>query len=167
MKIADLTPFFHEKSGGIKRYLLEKINFLENTPEASHFLIIPGKREKITQIGKSKIYEISSFPIPRSGGYRFFLSLRRIREILEEEKPDILELGGWYQFTEKFKNKKYFLSLFYHSDITLYMGLIPFISKFKDYVVQHFLKKNFLQLIWLFLLPRGCSIFLDLLVLKR
>ena len=40
MKLVDITPYFHSKSGGIKRYLLEKAKFLRDK-DIEHVIIIP------------------------------------------------------------------------------------------------------------------------------
>ncbi|MGB9874095.1 MAG: glycosyl transferase family 1, partial [Hydrogenobacter sp.] len=81
MKIVDIAPYFHAKSGGIKRYLLEKSLYLKDKP-VEYVVIVPGRKKKLHYINSTKVYQIPSFPIPMTGGYRFFNSLRDIKEIL-------------------------------------------------------------------------------------
>ncbi|MFN3505526.1 MAG: glycosyltransferase [Caldimicrobium sp.] len=125
MKLVDITPYFHAKSGGIKRYLLEKSKYLANT-KIKHVLIIPGKKNAIFYYEKTKIYALKSIPLPLSGGYRFFLRLKDIKNILELEKPQIVELGGTYLPIPYLKTSQYKLIVFYHSDVNAELSLFPF-----------------------------------------
>ncbi|MCS7149931.1 MAG: glycosyltransferase [Caldimicrobium sp.] len=125
MKIIDITPFFHSKSGGIRRYLLEKTKFLADLPHIKHTIIIPGEKGRIYKVNQSVVYEVSSFPVPFSGGYRYFRNFRDIEEILMEEKPDIVEFGGIYHLLDRFRTNGYRKVAFYHSDVKLYLSLLP------------------------------------------
>jgi len=43
MKICDLTQFYSPLSGGVKRYVHEKIAYIEkHAPDDKHVLIVPG-----------------------------------------------------------------------------------------------------------------------------
>ncbi len=43
MKICDLTQFYSPFSGGVKRYLHEKIAYIRNhSPEDEHVLVVPS-----------------------------------------------------------------------------------------------------------------------------
>jgi alpha-1,6-mannosyltransferase len=84
----------------VKRYLHEKIRFLAATKH-EHVLIVPGKKSNVTSDGRSRVYTIAAPLLPRTGGYRILLNLRAIGEILERERPDIIESAdpyqlGWY-----------------------------------------------------------------------
>lgn len=144
MKLVDITPYFHNKSGGIRRYLLRKIEYLKDK-KIDHVLIIPGKKRKEYYIGSSKVYELSSFPLPLTGGYRFFSSLSEIKEILKKEEPDIVEVGGSYQFLPYLKAKSYLLSVFYHSDIKADLSLLPGPERLKKVFMEYTIKKKLTQ----------------------
>ncbi len=144
MKLVDITPYFHNKSGGIRRYLLRKIEYLKDK-KIDHVLIIPGKKRKEYYIGSTKVYELSSFPLPLTGGYRFFSSLSEIKEILKKEEPDIVEVGGSYQFLPYLKAKSYLLSVFYHSDIKADLSLLPGPERLKKVFMEYTIKKKLTQ----------------------
>lgn len=98
MKICDLTQFYSPLSGGVKRYLHEKIDYIQtNSPEDEHILVIPGERTEVIAGERSRIYSIHSPLVSRSSRYRALLNLRAIGEILERERPDIIESGDPYQ----------------------------------------------------------------------
>ncbi|MDQ2825138.1 MAG: glycosyltransferase [Verrucomicrobiota bacterium] len=98
MKICDLTQFYSPLSGGVKRYVHEKIAYIEKcSPEDEHILIVPGPKTDVTTNGRSRIYSIHSPLLSRTSRYRALLNLRDIAEILERERPDIIESSDPYQ----------------------------------------------------------------------
>lgn len=98
MKICDLTQFYSPLSGGVKRYVHEKINYLQTeSPDDEHILIIPGPKTEVIAEGRSRIYSIRSPLVSRASRYRALVNLREIGEILERERPDIIESGDPYQ----------------------------------------------------------------------
>jgi len=98
VKICDLTQFYSPLSGGVKRYLHEKIAYIKNcSPEDEHILIIPGPKTEATSNGRSRIYSIRSPLVSRTSRYRALLNLRAIEEILEREQPDLIESSDPYQ----------------------------------------------------------------------
>src|SRR4029450_2601981 len=98
MKICDLTQFYSPVSGGVKRYVHEKIAYIgSRSPDDTHVLIIPGPKSEVTTNGRSRIYSIRSPLVSRSSRYRALLNLRAIEEILERERPDIIESSDPYQ----------------------------------------------------------------------
>lgn len=102
MKICDLTQFYSPVSGGVKRYVHEKINYLhEHTDEDEHVLIIPGERDELIRSGRARTYTLRSPLISRTSRYRILLRLGAIEEILEKEIPDVIESGDPYQVAWK------------------------------------------------------------------
>jgi alpha-1,6-mannosyltransferase len=98
LKICDLTQFYSPLSGGVKRYVHEKINYLQSeSPNDEHVLIIPGPKTEVIAEGRSRIYSIHSPLVSRASRYRALVNLRAIDEILERERPDIIESGDPYQ----------------------------------------------------------------------
>ena len=98
MKISDLTQFYSPFSGGVKRYLHEKIAYIRNySLEDEHVLVVPGSKTEVTSNGRSRIYSIRSPLVSRSSRYRALLNLRAIEEILERERPDLIESSDPYQ----------------------------------------------------------------------
>jgi alpha-1,6-mannosyltransferase len=98
LKICDLTQFYSPRSGGVKRYVHEKINYLQaSSPDDEHILIIPGEKTEVIAGERSRIYSIRSPLVSRSARYRALVNLRALGEILERERPDIIESGDPYQ----------------------------------------------------------------------
>jgi len=98
MKICDVTQFYSPVSGGVKRYLHEKLDYIENhTSRDEDALIVPGQKNKVEVRGRSRIYSIRSPLISRTGRYRALVNLRAVGEILKRERPDIIESGDPYQ----------------------------------------------------------------------
>jgi alpha-1,6-mannosyltransferase len=98
MKICDLTQFYSPLSGGVKRYVHEKIAYIRNySPDDKHVLVVPGRRAEVTTNGVSRVYTIRSPLVSRTGQYRALLNLRAVDEILEQERPDLIESADPYQ----------------------------------------------------------------------
>jgi alpha-1,6-mannosyltransferase len=98
MKICDLTQFYSPLSGGVKRYLHEKIAYIDkHSAGDEHVLIVPGPKTEVTASARSRIYSIHSPLLSRTSRYRALLNLRAIEEILERERPDIIESSDPYQ----------------------------------------------------------------------
>jgi alpha-1,6-mannosyltransferase len=98
VKICDLTQFYSPVSGGVKRYLHEKIDYIhKHAPRHEHVLIVPGAKTKLKANGCSRVYTIRSPLVSRTAQYRALLNLRAVEEILEQEEPDVIESGDPYQ----------------------------------------------------------------------
>jgi alpha-1,6-mannosyltransferase len=119
MKICDLTQFYSPLSGGVKRYVHEKIRFIQATPNDEHVLVIPGAKTELITAPRSRIYSIRSPLLSRTSRYRALLNLRAIEEILERERPDLIESGDPYQVAWKAIASGHALRIpaigFYHS----------------------------------------------------
>jgi len=100
LKVCDIVQLYsHEKSGGIKRYLREKIAFLAKRKDMEHLVILPGEGDTLSYFGNSKCYFVSSPKLPRSKNYRFVLNSIKIWQILKNERPDIVELSSPFLMT--------------------------------------------------------------------
>jgi alpha-1,6-mannosyltransferase len=120
MKICDLTQFYSPLSGGVKRYVHEKINYIQNAAENhEHVLIIPGAKTEIIESERSRVYSIHSPLLSRRSRYRALLNLRAIENVFECERPDIIESGDPYQTSWKAIASGHALRIpvlgFYHS----------------------------------------------------
>ena len=102
MKICDLTQFYSPLSGGVKRYVHEKINYIQTaTDNDEHVLIIPGAKTEVIESNRSRTYSIHSPLLSRTSRYRALLNLRAVENIFEREQPDIIESGDPYQVSWK------------------------------------------------------------------
>ena len=101
MKICDLTQFYSPVSGGVKRYLAEKTDYLRAHTGDRHILIIPGAETESHDDGPTRVYTIRSPLVSRKSRYRALLNLGAVERILEKERPDIIESGDPYQVAWK------------------------------------------------------------------
>lgn len=120
MKVCDLTQFYSPVSGGVKRYVAEKVRHIrERTERDEHLLIIPGECDTMTEENRARVYTIKSPLISRTSRYRILLRLERIEEILMKERPDVIECGDPYQVAWKAVHSGAALRIpvvgFYHS----------------------------------------------------
>jgi alpha-1,6-mannosyltransferase len=120
LKICDLTQFYSPLSGGVKRYVSEKVRFVrEHTARDEHVLIIPGERDERVESERARIYTIKSPLISRTSRYRVLLRLEAIERIIERERPDLIESGDPYQVAWKAVHTGVALRIpvvgFYHS----------------------------------------------------
>lgn len=120
MKICDLTQFYSPVSGGVKRYISEKVRHVrERTASDEHVLIIPGERDERIEGDRARTYTIRSPLISRTSRYRVLLRLESIERILERERPDLIESGDPYQVAWKAVHSGSALRIpvvgFYHS----------------------------------------------------
>jgi alpha-1,6-mannosyltransferase len=98
LKICDLTQFYSPVSGGVKRYVHEKIAYIDKySPGDEHILIVPGAKTEVTSNERSRIYSIHSPLLSRTSRYRALLNLRAIEDILRQEHPDLIESSDPYQ----------------------------------------------------------------------
>lgn len=90
--ICDLTQSYSPHGGGgISTYLHEKrCHVLART---GHRLlqIVPGPEDRIVDNGQHIWVEIAAGPVRGSPNYRFILRTRKVREVLERYRPDLIE----------------------------------------------------------------------------
>jgi alpha-1,6-mannosyltransferase len=96
LKSLDITKFFGETTGGIRTYLLEKAKYVARQSEIRQVVIVPAQRAAVRDEGHTRWYRLAGIPIPTQAPYRAILSTRKIRAILEVERPDIIEVGSPY-----------------------------------------------------------------------
>src|ERR1051325_11506821 len=101
MKLCDLTQFYSPLSGGVKRYVHEKIAYIQAETQHEHKLVVPGPKTECVSSERSRIYFIHSPLISRTSHYRALVNLRAIEQILEREQPDLIESGDPYQVAWK------------------------------------------------------------------
>lgn len=81
----------------MKRYVHEKIAYIQDATDDEHVLIIPDDHTGVKRDGRSRIYSIHSPLLSRTSRYRALLNLRAVEGIFESEKPDLIEVGDPYQ----------------------------------------------------------------------
>ncbi|HTN15959.1 MAG TPA: glycosyltransferase [Sphingomonadaceae bacterium] len=90
--ICDLTQSYSPNGGGgISTYLREKRNHVLSRTDHRILQIVPGPEDRIVENGRSIWVEIGAEPVRGSPNYRFIMRTRKVREVLEHYRPDIIE----------------------------------------------------------------------------
>lgn len=97
MKICDVTQFYSEVGGGVRRYLTEKRNYIRDYTQDEHVLIVPGERTETLREGRLTTCTVASPRINSSSRYRILFNVKQAKQMVFDEKPDIIESGDPYQ----------------------------------------------------------------------
>ncbi|MBN2468724.1 MAG: glycosyltransferase [Deltaproteobacteria bacterium] len=97
MKVCDIVQFYSPLSGGVKRYIKDKIRYFSCTSAVSQFIIIPSHRNAVCREKDTRIYEIKSPPLIGSKSYRMLIAQKRMFDIIYTERPDLIEVGDPYR----------------------------------------------------------------------
>lgn len=92
--LVDTTMLFAPKSGGVKRYLLAKRDWMQgHRGEFRHTLVVPGRRTRADQEG---LVRVAAPPLPFTDGYRCPTNRAKWSRILRAAAPDLIEAGDPY-----------------------------------------------------------------------
>jgi len=93
-RLVDTTMLYAPRSGGVKRYLTAKRNWLAtNRPTVRHTLVVPGPRDAYDGAGRLSIY---AAPLPFGDGYRWPASKTAWMKRLMRQRPTLIEAGDPY-----------------------------------------------------------------------
>ncbi len=103
MRIAHIANFYGPTSGGLRTAMHALgSGYVERGHEV--LLVVPGARDLVEDTPYGRRVSIRSPIVPASGGYRVVLRARKIRQVLADFAPDVLEvsdrttlrsLGSW------------------------------------------------------------------------
>jgi alpha-1,6-mannosyltransferase len=118
MHLVDTTLFYSPTSGGVKRYLTAKHEWLRTHSTWRHTILVPGEVEHIERGG---ISSVPGYPWPGTFNYRLPLNPRRWTRLLEELQPDVIEAGdafhpAWCAW-QVARRRNIPLAAFYHSNL--------------------------------------------------
>jgi alpha-1,6-mannosyltransferase len=94
MHLCDLTMFYAPHSGGVRRYLDAKHDWLARHTLVRHTLLTPGPYRGLLAPHQ---HTLRAPPLPFSDGYRFPLRTRPWVKHLLELSPDLIEAGDPYR----------------------------------------------------------------------
>ena len=97
MKLCDVVQFYSPLGGGVKRYLSDKIGYIDRQTNHQHIVVVPSDQSKIENRYQSKFYHVKSLPLIGSISYRMLLNRKRIFSIIDKERPDLIEVGDPYR----------------------------------------------------------------------
>ena len=90
MHVVDTTLFFSPTSGGVKRYLLAKHEWMRANTNWRHSLVVPG--ETCTH-APGEISMVAAGRVPGAFNYRLPLNPLRWSRAIEALEPDLIEVG--------------------------------------------------------------------------
>jgi alpha-1,6-mannosyltransferase len=90
MHIVDATLFYSPTSGGVKRYLLAKHEWMQAHTNWRHTLVVPGEHSTIVP---GDISMIAGGRVPGAFNYRLPLNPWRWARAIDELQPDLIEVG--------------------------------------------------------------------------
>jgi alpha-1,6-mannosyltransferase len=126
VKVCDIVQFYGSLSGGVKRFIQDKMRFFAGTEDIEHIVIVPARRQAITREWNSRVYGIASLPLVGSQSYRMLLNRKAILDIIQRERPDVLEVGDPYRaawIAEEARRIHHIpVVAYYHSDFPRALG---------------------------------------------
>jgi alpha-1,6-mannosyltransferase len=92
MRIVQVANFYAPTSGGLKIVVEETGRGYQ---QAGHerILIVPGRTDAVEQTPSGRRVVVRSLRLPGLGNYRILIDRRRIRRLLADQPPDILEVS--------------------------------------------------------------------------
>ncbi|MDP1987113.1 MAG: glycosyltransferase, partial [Phenylobacterium sp.] len=91
LHLVDATMMYAPRSGGVKRYLLAKRDWLRShRPDVGHTIVAPGRRTG--QAGPGLV-TIAAARLPFGDGYRMPASVTRWADMITLLEPDVIEAG--------------------------------------------------------------------------
>jgi len=122
MHIADVTMFYAARSGGIRRYLDVKREWLQRR-DCRHTLLVPARNGCPLD---ASMLALPSVPLPLSDGYRLPVGVRSTAKALVRLKPHLIEVGDPYHLAWAALRARDALHapavLFCHSDLPRLVG---------------------------------------------
>jgi alpha-1,6-mannosyltransferase len=118
MHLVDTTLFYSPTSGGVKRYLTAKHDWLRANTSWKHSILVPGEVEHIEQ---GSVSSVPGHPWPGTFNYRLPLNPRRWTRLLDQLQPDLIEAGdafhpAWCAWRVA-QRRQIPLAAFYHSNM--------------------------------------------------
>jgi alpha-1,6-mannosyltransferase len=118
MHLVDTTLFYSPTSGGVKRYLTAKHDWLRTHTSWKHSILVPGDVEHIEP---GNVCAVPGYPWPGTFNYRLPLNPRRWTRLLDQLQPDLIEAGdafhpAWCAWRVA-QRRQIPLAAFYHSNM--------------------------------------------------
>ncbi len=122
MKIIDVAEFYADKGGGVKTYINQK---LQAGSRSGHEIVViaPGKRAGEEERFGGRVIWVPGPPLPFDRRYHILWRERMIHDILDREKPDVVEgsspwTGGW--FAARWKGDAVKTFIFHQDPVAVY-----------------------------------------------
>jgi alpha-1,6-mannosyltransferase len=90
MHVVDATLFYSPTSGGVKRYLLAKHEWLRAHTTWRHSIVVPGEETRLTP---GDVSLVEGRIVPGAFNYRLPLNPLRWSRVIDALEPDLIEVG--------------------------------------------------------------------------
>ena len=90
MHVVDATLFYSPTSGGVKRYLLAKHEWMRSHTNWRHSIVVPGETRAVAP---NEVSTIAGGKVPGAFNYRLPLNPLRWARAIDELEPDLIEVG--------------------------------------------------------------------------
>ena len=90
MHVVDATLFFSPTSGGVKRYLLAKHEWMRAHTNWRHSLVVPGEHDACVP---DEVSMVAGGRVPGAFNYRLPLNPQRWSRAIDLLEPDLIEVG--------------------------------------------------------------------------
>jgi alpha-1,6-mannosyltransferase len=133
MIFLDINTFFSDRGGGIRTYHRAKIDWFQQHPEHTYYVVRPGPRYREERLADN-VTLVEAFGIRTGDAYRFLLDYARVLRLIRRVRPDVIEAGDpWLTgaFTIAVRRLGLYrglLSSFYHGD-TVRTWIVPWADR--------------------------------------
>ncbi len=121
--VVDATLLYSPTSGGVKRYLLAKQEWIRSRTNWRHSIVVPGERDQHVPDG---ISTVAGRLVPGTFNYRLPLNPLHWAQAIERLEPDIIEIGDVFHpawaAASVARRRGIPLIAFYHSNIPMLAG---------------------------------------------
>jgi alpha-1,6-mannosyltransferase len=123
MHLVDTTLFYSPTSGGVKRYLSAKHDWLKANTSWRHTIVVPGEKDHFEP---GEVSTLSGYPVPGTFNYRLPFSPQRWTRILSELNPTLIEAGDAFHpawgACRVAQQRGIPIAAFYHSNLPQILG---------------------------------------------
>lgn len=95
IRVCDVNDFFSMTGGGVRRYHLEKLRYMARRDDVEYHLLLPSDHAGIEVHGNARIHHVPALSLLNSG-YRVIANPLRLRRVLRQIRPDVVEVGSPY-----------------------------------------------------------------------
>ncbi len=121
MRVLDLNNNYSPVGGGVKTYHHKKLEYFASREGLTNALMVPDDHDAIEpQPGGNVLYRVAAPPLGKGSGYRLAVSVKRLRAVVSDFKPDIIEMGSVWALPWLMKriNQQNIPTVgFYHTDV--------------------------------------------------
>ncbi len=97
LSVLDCNNFWSPSGGGVRRYHLQKLDYFRGRPDVHYVFLMPDDHRRSEVLDEhTHIEHVPAFKVPGNWEYRFVLSSKVLREVIEKHRPDVIEVGSPY-----------------------------------------------------------------------